>query len=130
MRTSSSTLVHPTNHGHDPLGLLHTVPPFARLAPGALAQLGPHLDQLHVPAGTALARAGESAHQVVVVLSGRVAVSSNDRRVDVVGPGTVVGAIPVVARAPHLHDYVTETDAEVLVLNGPAYRWVAPLLVA
>jgi hypothetical protein len=110
------------------LDLLGRVHPFTGSTREQRERLRPHLDRLRVRAGTALAHAGHTAHQVVVVVAGTVRFASVGATVDRAGPGTVIGATAVVTRSPHRHGVVAETDVEVLVVNGPAYRWIAPLI--
>jgi hypothetical protein len=111
-----------------PVDVLRRVAPFGALSRSVLAELRSHVDRLRVRAGTPLAHAGHAAHQVVVVVEGTVRLASAGATVDRAGPGAVIGATAVVARGPHLHDVVAETELDVVVVNGPAYRWVAPLI--
>jgi CRP-like cAMP-binding protein len=102
--------------------------PFDRAPVRVLQQLGPHVDRLRVRAGTVLAHEGRVARELVVVLDGDVlAIRAGD---DVVtgSTGTQIGAFGVLDRRPHDRTWIARTDLDVVVVNGPAFRWVAPAL--
>lgn len=86
--------------------------------------LAVHTDRLSVPAGTVLERAGSTAREVLVVVSGEVRADADDCPVRL-GPGMTIGADEVLAGAEHDATYVAHTDVEVLVIGAPAYRSAA-----
>jgi CRP-like cAMP-binding protein len=86
-----------------------------------LALLARNVDRLRIPAGRVLSRAGQRADEVVVVVSGDVARTGVAD--DVLGPGSVIGAAPVVSHEAFADTVSARTDVEVLVVNGPAFRW-------
>jgi CRP-like cAMP-binding protein len=88
-----------------------------------LADLAPHADRLRLPAGRTIARAGATARELVVVVSGQAAQLSDDGRRAVLPPGAEIGGHEVVDRRPHAVTVVSLTDVEVVVVNGPAVRW-------
>jgi CRP-like cAMP-binding protein len=103
------------------------IPPFDRCDERDLAPLEHHADRLRVPAGTTLARAGQLAHQFVVVLDGQVASRAGDEVV-VAGPGSQFGGDEVLNGDVHQRTLTTVSDVELLVLFGPAYRWAVQAL--
>ena len=96
---------------------------FDRYDGRALAPLARHADRLAVTPGATLAREGHHAHEVLVIVSGEVIVSRGGRRIDQLGPGSVIGAREEVAGTAHDATYVAGAGVAALVLTGPAFRW-------
>jgi CRP-like cAMP-binding protein len=107
------------------LGRLRAVAPFDRYPEDALQVLAPQTDQLHVRAGTVLAREGASAREFIVVLSGQVTAMRSEVAVDRAGAGTQIGGSALVQDEAHDATWMADSDLDVLVVNGPAYRWAA-----
>ena len=105
------------------VGPLLDVPALADAGPRRLADLVPHADRLRLPAGRTIARAGSTARELIVVVSGEAAVGSPDGRMAILPAGAEIGGHEVVARRPHPATVVSLTDIEVVVVNGPAVRW-------
>jgi CRP-like cAMP-binding protein len=82
-----------------------------------LEQIAPHTDVLRLPTGSVIARAGQIARELVVAREGRMVRSG----VHV----TQVGGPEVLAGEAHRADVVAVTDVELLVVDGPAVRWIA-----
>jgi CRP-like cAMP-binding protein len=110
------------------VAVLADVPPFDRYARTSLAPLIPHADRLRVTDGTVVAREGHRARQLVIVLSGAVLATRGGRPVGALGPGTWIGAEEVLADRAHDSTLVAAEGLEVLVLNGPAFRWAVQTL--
>jgi CRP-like cAMP-binding protein len=109
----------------DDLAHLRAVAPFDQCPDDALRALAPHADHLHVRAGTVLAREGTSAREFIVVLSGQVTATRSDLAVDRAGAGTQIGGTALVDDQAHDATWMADSDLDVLVVNGPAYRWAA-----
>lgn len=106
---------------------LRAVAPFDQCGDDALRVLAPHADQLHLRAGTVLAREGTSAREFIVVLSGEVTAMRSNAMVDHTGAGTQIGGSALVDDVAHDTTWMADSDLDVLVVNGPAYRWAASL---
>lgn len=104
------------------------VAPFDRYPARMLRPLTGHADRLRPAAGTSLAREDGRADQFVVVLAGEVVVHRDGQPVDRLGPGTQLGATELLQGARHERTLVAGPDLEVLVVNGPAFRWAARTL--
>jgi CRP-like cAMP-binding protein len=91
----------------------------------ALAPLARHTDQLVLTPGVTLARQGCRTHEVVVVLSGDVAVSRDGATVGTLGTGAVVGACEELSGQAHDVTLVAGAGVTALVIAGPAFRWAA-----
>jgi CRP-like cAMP-binding protein len=101
------------------------VSPFDQLAPEDLRPVLAHTDRLRLARGTVLARENERAREVVVVTNGEVIARRAGRVVGRFGPGTQIGARAVLDHDDHTTTVVAGSDVEVVVVNGPAYRWAA-----
>jgi CRP-like cAMP-binding protein len=85
-----------------------------------LAELAPHADRVRVPAGTVLATAGRHAWQLLVLVEGSA--RTTDRgRTGILGPGRAIAPDAVATLAPFPATVTTSSEAEVLVVNGPAF---------
>jgi signal-transduction protein with cAMP-binding, CBS, and nucleotidyltransferase domain len=102
--------------------------PFEQAPARVLEQLGPHVDRLRLRAGTVLAREGHVARELVIVLDGDVLATRHGDEVLRGSTGTQIGADNVLDRRPHDRTWIAGTDLDVVVVNGPAYRWAAPSL--
>jgi CRP-like cAMP-binding protein len=112
------------------LAALSSVPPFDQVGVAALRDLAPHVDHLQVPAGTVLARQGRAARELVVVLDGQVEATRAGDVVDHGRAGSLIGADEVLRHAPHEATWTARSDLDVVVVNGPAYRWAAQVVLA
>jgi CRP-like cAMP-binding protein len=110
------------------VGRLRTIAPFDRCSPRVLRAMAPHVDRLRVRAGTVLAREGREPREFVVILSGIVQASRRGHEVGTEGAGAQIGADALVDHRPHDATWQAATDLDLLVVNGPAYRWVMQTL--
>lgn len=104
------------------------MPPFDGYPRRALTLLAAHVDQMRVAPGAVLAHEGWMVRQVFVVLSGEVHAWRRGRRLRRFGPGEQICAAELLCGAGHLATLVAGDDLELLVVNGPAYRWAARTL--
>jgi CRP-like cAMP-binding protein len=105
------------------VGPLLDVPALADAGPRRLADLAPHTDRLRLPAGRTIARAGATARELIVVVSGKAALLSHDGRMAVLPAGAEIGGHELVDRRPHPATVMSLTDVEVVVVSGPAVRY-------
>jgi CRP-like cAMP-binding protein len=110
------------------VALLAEVPPFDRYARTSLAPLIPHADRLRLAEGTVVVHEGHRARQLVIVVAGALLATRGGRPVGSLGPGTWIGGDEVLADRAHDCTLVALEGVEVLVLNGPAYRWAVQTL--
>jgi hypothetical protein len=76
-----------------------------------------------------LAREGRAVRELVVVLDGEVeAIREGDDDIVAGTTGTQIGAYGLLDRRPHDRTWIARTDLDVVVVNGPAFRWLAPSL--
>jgi CRP-like cAMP-binding protein len=112
------------------IAALSQVAPFDQVPARDLRQLAPHVDQLHVSAGSVLAREGDTAREFIVVLAGDVLASRAHAPVDRLGAGTQIGARALSEHQPHDATWQALTDVDVLVVNGPAFRFARSSIAA
>jgi len=72
---------------------------------------------IKVPAGTALFRAGEEGHQMYVVSTGTAEVIVNDRVVETLQHGSVIGEVSMLLLGPHSASVVAVTDCEFVAVD-------------
>ena len=109
------------------MSVLRAAAPFAAYDTRALAPLAAHADRLDPRPGTPLARAGEHAREVVIVVDGDAVVMGRGG-VERLGPGSWVGAREVLSGATHGDTVVAGDGLRVVVLPAPAFRWATQML--
>jgi hypothetical protein len=97
-------------------------PPFDEVPDDVWPMLAEHTDRLRVPVGSVLARKGELARQFVLVLDGEVA-STGIQQVTLRDAGVQIGARELMWNEPYDATWTALSDLDVLVVNGPAFRW-------
>jgi CRP-like cAMP-binding protein len=107
--------------------VLRAAAPFAAYDTRALAPLAAHADRLDPRPGTPLARAGEHAREVLIVVDGDAVVMGRGG-VERLGPGSWVGAREVLSGATHGDTVVAGDGLRVVVLPAPAFRWATQML--
>ena len=105
------------------VGPLLDVPALADAGRHRLADLAPHADRLRLPGGRMIARAGDTARELTVLVAGQAALLSQDGRTAVLSAGAEIGGHEVVGRRPHPATVISLTDVEVVVVSGPAVLW-------
>jgi hypothetical protein len=108
-----------------PAPLLGQVQPFARYPQKVLDSLGNYADRVSVREGTVIATRGRRAREAVVVLAGEVRAVPDGGPARSLGPGSWLGPRQILASEPYADTFVAGPGLEVVVLNGPAYRWAA-----
>lgn len=101
------------------------VAPFDRYPARMLTPLAPHVDRLRVPQGRALAHEGWLVREVLVVLAGEVIAIRGGQDCLRIDPGAHIGATELLRGGTHPASLVAGANLELLVINGPAYRWAA-----
>lgn len=99
--------------------------PFDRYPARALTPLAAHVDRLRVPDGRALAHEGWLVREVLVILTGEVIAIRGAEDCVRIGPGAYIGAAELLRGGIHPASLVAGANLELLVINGPAYRWAA-----
>jgi CRP-like cAMP-binding protein len=116
-------------HIPTPIDELSSIAPFDDVPVRRLRALAPHVDRLRLQPGEVLAREGERARELIVVLSGDVSRSRSGQRLAQHGAGSLIGGDAVVHHVSHEATWSAASDVEVLVVNGPAFRWASQVLL-
>jgi CRP-like cAMP-binding protein len=119
MSTRSTTVAH-----------LSRVASFDQVRPRDLRELAAHTDHVHLPAGSVLVREGDKAREFIVVLWGEVSASHTGGPADRFGAGTEIGGRALREHEHHDRTWTAETDVDLLVVNGPAFRFAHRAIAA
>lgn len=120
-----------TRRTTDAVERLACVAPFDQVDLRALRALAPSTDAVHLRPGTVVARDEAPVHEFVLLVTGALdAFDALGHRRRLL-PGATLGGAALAAGDTHHETVVAAVDADVVVVNGPAYRWaVAELLAA
>jgi CRP-like cAMP-binding protein len=103
------------------LALLRAQPLFAPLGPTELEHLAANLVPVHVAEGTAVIRQGEAGYHFFLVVSGRVEVDVDGRRMREQGPGESFGEIALLRNVPRTATVRAVEDTELMSLERRAF---------
>ena len=97
--------------------LLQEVPLFQGLSRKQLERIGRLADDLDVPAGKRLATAGETGHELFVIVEGYATVRAGRGRTVRLGPGKFFGEMSLIDGGPRSASVEAATDMRLLVLG-------------
>ncbi len=99
------------------LDLLHSVPLFANLDRRHLERLGMLTEEVDVPTDKVLMRQGEHGDDLMLIVSGGVAVERNGATINHLGAGDFFGEIALIAGGPRTATVTAEEPTRLLVVN-------------
>jgi CRP/FNR family cyclic AMP-dependent transcriptional regulator len=99
------------------LELLNRIPLFSRLDTHNIARVGMLADEVDVPSGKVLIRQGDAGGDLMVLVSGQVAVERNGERLTTLGPGDFFGEIALIDEGPRTATVTTESPSSLLVVT-------------
>jgi CRP/FNR family cyclic AMP-dependent transcriptional regulator len=99
------------------LDLLRTIPLFSGFDRHHIERLGMLTDEVDVPAGKVLIRQGDNGDDLMIIVSGQVAVERDGRQIDQMGPGDFFGEIALIERGPRTATCTAEAPTRLLVVN-------------
>ena len=97
--------------------MLRNVPLFKGLSQRQLEQIAHLADEIEAPAGKRLATAGETGHELFVIVDGRASVSLRDRRTVRLGPGEFFGEMSLLDGGPRSATVEAATSMKLLVIG-------------
>jgi CRP-like cAMP-binding protein len=101
---------------------LKHVPFFSTLSKRELATVAQNVDELDVPQGKALARAGELGHEFFVIVAGTAEVVRGDAHVAELGPGDFFGEMALLGEERRTATVTATSAMRVLVMTGHHLR--------
>jgi CRP-like cAMP-binding protein len=103
-------------------GVLRDLPLFDGLDPGALEFLGEKMQEVSVPIGGHIVKAGDFAYRFFVILAGTAAVSRDGSAVAGLGEGDIFGEMALVEDTRRNADVVATTPMTMLALMSWDFR--------
>jgi hypothetical protein len=112
---------HVTVVNEELVGLLVTVPVFAELPMTAVERVSADLVEVLAPAGTVLMRQGEPGDTFLVIATGEVEVTVDDRPIHRLGRGAGVGEIALLRRSPRTATVTAITDVTLYQIDAGTF---------
>lgn len=100
------------------IDLIKGLPLFELCSKRDLRRIAALADERSVDSGTALMTEGEPGSEFYVVVEGEIDVRRKGRRIARLGPGSYVGEIALLSRAPRSATVVAATPLRVLAIAG------------
>ena len=106
-----------SRHKDEKLELLRTVPLFARLDDGELADVGRHADEVTVTEGTTLVTQNATGNSFYVIIDGRADVMRDDQKLAELGPGDFLGEMALLEDLPRSATVITTAPCRLLEMH-------------
>lgn len=106
------------------MDLLKSIPLFAGCSKAELRQLASVADELDLRKGTVLIREGRIGHEFFVLVEGTVQVVKDGRKLADLGPGSWVGEIALLTKAPRMATATATSAVTALVIVDRDFRKV------
>ena len=103
-------------------GILRELPIFDGLEPEALEFMGEKMQEVTVPIGGHIVKAGDFAYRFFVILAGSAAVSRDGSSVAGLAKGEIFGEMALVRDTPRNADVVATTPMTLLALMSWDFR--------
>jgi len=103
-------------------GILRELPIFDGLEPEALEFMGEKMQEVTVPIGGHIVKAGDFAYRFFVILAGSAAVSRDGSSVAGLAKGDIFGEMALVRDTPRNADVVATTPMKLLALMSWDFR--------
>ena len=108
----------------DKVDVLGDVPLFSGLSRRELGEIARNVTEVEMSPGEYLAFEGETGHQAMVLLAGKVTVRKKGRKVAELGTGDVVGEMSLVTNRPRNASARADTFVAALVMDSKEFATV------
>ena len=108
----------------DKVGVPGAVPLFSGLSRRELGEIARNVTEVEMSPGEYLAFEGETGHQAMVLLAGKVTVRKKGRKVAELGTGDVVGEMSLVTSKPRNASARADTFVAALVMDSKEFATV------
>ena len=102
--------------------LIATVSLFKGLGRRELEQIAQLMDEVDLPAGRTLIREGETGAEMFVIVSGRVTVERDGRKIAERGPGDAIGELALLSKGRRNATITTHEPTRVLVAGHREFQ--------
>jgi CRP/FNR family transcriptional regulator, cyclic AMP receptor protein len=109
-------------HRDSKVGLLKTVPLFARCSAKELRRIAAIADEVHLPEGKELTRQGTRGREFFILLDGTVDVRKNGRKLNMLGQGDFLGEIALLTQSPRTATATATSPVTALVVTAREFR--------
>lgn len=99
------------------LDSISKVPLFSGCTKKELGKVARAGDEITMTAGTLIVDQGQTGREAFIVLDGEIMIKRNNRRVALLGPGSVVGELSLLDHGPRTATAICETDCLLLVIE-------------
>ena len=99
------------------LDSISKVPLFSGCTKKELEKVARAGDEITMTAGTLIVDQGQTGREAFIVLDGEIMIKRNNRRVALLGPGSVVGELSLLDHGPRTATAICETDCLLLVIE-------------
>lgn len=82
-----------------------------------LEKIAKSSDEIKMPAGSLIVDQGQTGREAFVLVEGTVVVRRNGKKINTMGPGTVVGELSLLDHGPRTATVICETDCVLLLLD-------------
>ncbi|HEX4747078.1 MAG TPA: cyclic nucleotide-binding domain-containing protein [Gaiellaceae bacterium] len=102
--------------------LLRGVPLFAGCSKSELRRLAAIADEIDLREGTVLTREGRTGHEFFVIVEGTVRVAKGSKKLADLGPGSWLGEIALLTKAPRTATATATSPVHALVITDREFR--------
>jgi len=103
------------------LDLIKGAPLFEQCSKKDLQRIAQIADEIDLRAGKVLMQEGERGREFFVIVSGEVEVRRKGRKLATLGPGSFVGEMALLSKAPRVATVTAATPLDVLVITERAF---------
>jgi CRP/FNR family transcriptional regulator, cyclic AMP receptor protein len=109
-------------HKDEKMRLISSAPLFAASSRNELREIAALADEILVPAGTVLAKEGQTGKEFVIIVQGAADVRRRGRKINTLRSGDFLGEIALLNGAPRTATVTTTQPTHALVLTAQAFR--------